>query len=208
MFIELVDALRCVVPHEDTWLVAAVSEFRGRHMARGSLGCPVCRRQYVVENGEVVMDGARVPTTPAGPPDAEALVRARALLHLAEPGGVVALAGSAAPLAQVLEEEVQVAFVLLNPVGALLEPGVSTMWVGDRVPFAPGSLRAAMIGDGAWSAAFVASVAAAVKPGGRLVGPAATPLPPDVVELARDAHQWVAERTRERLSAPVSLRRA
>jgi hypothetical protein len=82
MHIELVDALRCPFPHEETWLVAAVTRFDGRDIAEGALGCPICRRQFVVRFGEVDFSGeasapdapraSRVldePTIPAEPAD-------------------------------------------------------------------------------------------------------------------------------------------
>jgi len=51
MFIELVDSLRCLTPHEETWLVASVAEMSGRHIIDGRLGCPICRRSYPVREG-------------------------------------------------------------------------------------------------------------------------------------------------------------
>jgi len=53
MHIELVDTLRCPSPHEETWLVAAVTRFDGRDIAEGALGCPICRREFPVRFGEV-----------------------------------------------------------------------------------------------------------------------------------------------------------
>ncbi len=208
MFIELVDSLRCIADHEDTWLVAAVAEFRGRHLARGSLGCPVCRTQYQVENGEVAFGRPGGSSEPGVPPDEDTVLRARALLDLAEPGGLVALYGDAASLALALEEETQATFLLVNPQGVRLEPGVSTIWVEDRLPLAPGVLRAAMVGAGPVTGVFMANLATAVRAGGRIVAPVEVPLPDGVAELARDTREWVAERSRERVSAPMPLRRA
>ena len=51
MFVELVDALRCVRPHEDAWLVAATRRTEHRHILDGVLGCPVCRTEYPVRDG-------------------------------------------------------------------------------------------------------------------------------------------------------------
>ena len=36
MFIELVDSLRCVASHEETWLVASVSRMDGRHVVEAA----------------------------------------------------------------------------------------------------------------------------------------------------------------------------
>ena len=51
MFIELVDALRCPVPHEDSWLVASAERTESRHIVTGTLGCPVCRAQFPIRRG-------------------------------------------------------------------------------------------------------------------------------------------------------------
>ena len=51
MFIELIDALRCVQPHEPTWLVASIERAEGRYIERGVLGCPICRAEYPVIDG-------------------------------------------------------------------------------------------------------------------------------------------------------------
>lgn len=216
MFIELVDVLRCPAAHEDTWLVAAVSEFHRRHVARGSLGCPTCRAQYEVERGQVwfaargVVD-APLPSPPTGDqvtaPDPEALVRAMALLGLAEPGGIVALAGRAAVLGPALEDAVQVSALLVNPVGIEPKPGLSTVRVDAAFPVAAGALRAAHLGEDVLPGALVDGIVRALRPRGRLVAAAGIPLPPGVTELARDEWQWVAERTSEVVSPPVALRR-
>ena len=53
MFIELLDTLRCVQPHEDAWLVGSFDELVDRHVIRGTLGCPVCSAEYPVRGGVV-----------------------------------------------------------------------------------------------------------------------------------------------------------
>lgn len=143
MHIELVDSLRCPVPHDDTWLVASVTHFDGRDIVEGVLGCPSCRRQYEVRRGEVDFTGgvgadpapgrqapaaaaggagapagADVQLTGAGaappPPTDEEVLRARALLALDEGGGIVLLGGALARFAQRLADEAQVAPLVLN----------------------------------------------------------------------------------------------
>ena len=51
MFIEMIDLLRCVNAHEDTWLVASFSEVTNRIVTRGTLGCPVCSAEYPIQDG-------------------------------------------------------------------------------------------------------------------------------------------------------------
>jgi hypothetical protein len=211
VFIELVDILRCPRPHEETWLVAAVSTFHGRHIATGSLGCPICRTQYPVVDGAADFTreghGAAAGEGVAPSPADDDILRARALLDLSEAGGVVALLGSAASMSAALEDSAECTVLQVNPSGAPLGPGVSTLWVDDRLPLAPDSLRAAMVGDGV-SAELLASLVAGIRPKGRLVGPVSQPLPEGVSELARDEKQWVAARSGGRISPPVPLQRA
>jgi hypothetical protein len=64
MFIELVDALRCLHEHEESWLVAAVERFEGRYIDRGSLGCPVCRTQYRIDRGAADFRGTAAADAP------------------------------------------------------------------------------------------------------------------------------------------------
>lgn len=210
MFIELVDALRCVGDHEESWLVAAVDEMHGRHVARGSLGCPVCRATYRIIDGAAAFGPVGVGGLAASRviPSADEVMRARALLHLVEPGGVVALLGTAAVLGSALEEEAQVTALLINPTGACLGPGVSTLWVGERLPVARGALRGAILSSDAAGCPAIASVLASLGPGARLVAPAGVPLPAETRLLARDSRQWVAE-VRAAVTGPmVELQRA
>ena len=211
MFIELVDILRCPRAHEETWLVAAVSTFHGRHIATGSLGCPICKTQYPVVDGAADFTVAGRQAAPSVVRSAlvseDEVLRARALLDLSEAGGVVAAFGSAAAVSAALEDSAECTMIQVNPTGAPLGPGVSTLWVDDRVPIAPDSLRAALVGEDV-SPALLSSFVAAIRPKGRLVAPAELPVPEGVSELARDDRQWVASRSGGRISPPVPLQRA
>lgn len=200
MFIELVDSLRCLHPHEDSWLVAAVERFEGRFIDRGSLGCPVCRAQYRIERGAVDFRSPdapreRAPDVIVEPPSGEEVLRARALLDLTGSGGTIVLTGAAAAFASPLEDETEVNVLLVNPAPAIeQQAGRSTLLVDGRVPLARASVRAALIGDDQSSGVIIADLAHALRPGGRLVAPVAAPLPEGLHELARDGRQWVAEK--------------
>src|SRR3954469_25984213 len=95
MFIELVDSLRCLALHEETWLVVAVAHMDGRHVVDGTLGCPICYRQYPVRDGAAWFtasppaDAASNLTTSDEANDDDDVLRAAALLGLTEPGGIV-----------------------------------------------------------------------------------------------------------------------
>jgi hypothetical protein len=206
VFIELVDTLRCPVAHEETWLVAAVSAYHGRFIARGALGCPVCHAQFRVDEGAVTFAEPRERPGTVRVPTADEVGRAQALLGLSEPGGTVALVGHAANLVHELEEVSQVAILLVNPAGIVPRPGLSVVWCRESVPLAAGSLRGVMVGEGTASA-LLPSLVRALRPRGRLVAPVGLAVPLDIVELARDGVEWVGERQGGQTSPPVGLRR-
>jgi uncharacterized protein YbaR (Trm112 family) len=213
MFIELVDSLRCVSAHEDTWLVAGVTRMDGRRIVEGKLGCPVCRREYPVRDGVAWFAGtpfdpeaSRLTHAPAPAPEDRAM-RAAALLGLTDAGGIVVLGGSWADCAEAIAELGPSHVVVLNRAIPIDAPQtVSCLVVGDRLPFAAGSVRAVAL-DAELAATSLGSATGALRARGRLVAPASTPVPPDVSELARDEQDWVAERVAV-ASPPVALRSA
>ena len=215
MFIELVDHLRCIRPHEDSWLVAASYRMDERHVVEGVLGCPVCRAEYPVRDGVADLTGGAEPLVPPaaapGDPQAggDAALRLAALLHLLEVRAPVLLGGRWSACAPLLAAAVPAAFLLLNPAPRpARHPALSTLLAAGRVPIAAGALHAAAL-DAALAAdpAVVTAAARALRPGGRLVAPAVAPLPDGLTELARDERHWVAESSGP-ASAPVGLARA
>jgi hypothetical protein len=214
MFIELVDALRCLNPHEESWLVAAVERFEGRYIDRGSLGCPICRAEYRIESGVADFRGGATAHVTASVPGlagtgdvADEILRVRALLDLSEPGGTIALAGSAAALAAQLEDAIDVTVLVINPdMSTEQRAGRSTLLVSDRVPLARASLRGVVIGADQATTPMLTGLAAALQVGSRLLAPVDATLPFGMEELARDDRQWVAMK-RDALSAPVTLDR-
>ena len=211
MFIELVDSLRCVEPHEDMWLVASVVRMDGRHIVEGVLGCPVCRREYPIRNGigwfaessDATATRVRTPAAAAKP---DLVTRAAALLGLSDAGGIIVLGGHWVDCAEALGQLGPAHVVLVDATPAPdSAQETSGLVFGDRLPFARGALRGvALHGDSA-RVSRVTSAAELLRPRGRLVAPATTALPEGVTELARDADDWVAERTGT-TSPPVPLR--
>lgn len=200
MFIELVQSLRCLRPHEDAWLVATFVQAGARHVIEGWLGCPVCATEYPVEQGVAHFGtpehpGARLPSLPvaAESPDGERAMRLAAMLHLVGEGGVVLLEGAWAVLSPPLAAMVQVQQLLVNPPAAEFRPGTSSIRVAGALPVASGALRAAAIS--ADSSVPLDAVVRALQPRSRLVAPAVLPLPHGVTEMARDDSFWVAERS-------------
>lgn len=208
MFIELVDHLRCVAPHEDTWLILAADRMEGRRVLDGTLGCPTCRASYPIRDGVAwlgLSPEARLPDDDRPAPEAleEEAVRLAALLDLREPGLRALVAGALGHAAAQVARMTEAELLLLDPPASVRGgEGVSILRTGGRVALAAGSMRAAALDER--TAPLAAQVARVVSDRGRVVAPAWATLPPDVTELARDDRQWVAER-QARISAPVQL---
>jgi uncharacterized protein YbaR (Trm112 family) len=200
MFIELVDALRCPVPHEDSWLVASTTRMEARHIVEGTLGCPVCRAEYPVHRG--VVDFRRAPESPRpkGTPrrDATQAMRLAAFLALADATGFAVLLDAWGAQAPALRELVETPLIVVDPPGDLAgEPGVSVLLTDGAIPLAHGSARGVAVhGE---SSARLAEAVRIVRTGGRLVAPASVVVPAGVRQLARDESVWVGEKEAERL---------
>lgn len=216
MLPDLVSALRCIHPHEDSWLVAAAYRVDGGHIVEGVLGCPVCQAQYPVRSGVAdFTGGASLPqgageaadpgaADPGAADPAEEAVRLAALLELAEPRLPVVLGGTWGGLLPVLDQVVPAAtWLLVNAAPAPAGPSASGLRVVGTLPLAPGAAHGVALDEAtAADRGLLAGAARALRPGGRLVAPAAAPLPDGVRELARDARHWVAERVVEPVTTP------
>ena len=213
MLLKLIDSLLCPVSHEETWLVASVDEWRGPHVVRGVLGCPICRAEYPIEKG--VIDFARAGSATAGTtPEGEGrtdhadVLRLAAQLDLREPGGIVLLAGRYAALARWLESITAAQYVVVASPGEAIPTGAETgVVVAARLPLAARTVRAAAIDAAASREPLSADVARVLRGEGRLVAPADAPRPPAIRELARDEREWVGVASGEAAAAPVPLRR-
>ena len=209
MFIELVDSLRCLEPHEDTWLVAAVTRMDGRHVADGVLGCPICRREYLIRDGvawftAAAPDSSRL-TRVTQSPNSDRAMRGGALLGLTDAGGIVCVDAGWSDCADALAEMGPAHVVTLNAwVDSVAEP-VSMLVIDEKLPFASAGLRGIAIADG--SITKIEAAAACLRTRGRLVAPALLPIPDGVTELARDEAVWVGERVGV-TSPPIALRLA
>lgn len=200
MHSELVDTLRCLSVHEESWLVAASDETEGRHIMHGLLGCPVCHARYPIEHGIAdFSNGARVPVTLEGESqatDESAAVKLAAMLDLTDPSGYVILTGQWALLGGALREIVPVMVLAVNPhPDTAIGDGVSGVMTLDRIPVAASSARAIAFDGGTDPYGLdLAAALGAVKPGGRVVANVAVEVPDDVAILARDSEHWVATR--------------
>lgn len=203
MHVELIDRLRCIAGHEDSWLVAAATETVERNIISGVLGCPVCGAEYSVIDGAVWYSRSTEAAV-ADLFDADDTVRLAALIGLDERGGLYALQGLEARFTDALGQMASVQLILIDPPGGVRAPAI-IRGAGERVPLAAGSLRGIAVESA--SEALVNAAARALGPRGRLVAPAAAPVPAGITVLARDNRQWVGEAGAVS-SPPVPLRRS
>ena len=205
MFIEFVDAFRCLEPHEESWLVLAADRMDERRVIDGTLGCPLCRAAYPIEGGVVWFARSATPAADDhAPASGDEALRLAALLDLAEPQSRALLVGTWGALAERLLDVVPAELLLLDPPATVRPgPGITIVRAGGRVPLAAGSVAAAAIEN---RGSDVDASIRAVRARGRVVGPLSLAPPPALEELARDDRHWVATRTAP-ASKPIQLRR-
>jgi len=206
---DLLDALRCPVPHEESWLVAMVLEASGSSLLVAELACPVCGAEFRIVNGIAHFAGATPAAPPAWPSEPysrDMALRLAALLGVAESQLPVALVGRYTAASGALASLVSAPQLLINGSPVIPGPGVSCLVVADRLPLGVESLAAIAVDAAHATATFLESATRALRLGGRLVAPADAPGPAGMRELARDTTEWVAETT-ARASGLVELRR-
>ena len=173
MFIELAEYLRCPADHqEQSYCIVVPDTMDGRDVRTGSIGCPICTREYPIVDGEARFGSE----TPPASPDRAALAlpdvdTVHALLGLAGPGGYVVLLGSAGCLAPTLAERVKGVHVIsVNP-PAGVRSGVRLSVLRDdtRIPLRSSMARGIVIGADHTSPAWLAEAVRVVLRGLRLV---------------------------------------
>lgn len=204
MLLALVDVLRCPMGHEESSLVLSVDAWKDEQVQHGALGCPLCHARFPIVDAETDFTGGQEPVRHVGR-EAVDPVRLAAQLSLTEQGGIVLLTGRYAAAAGALADLAGLTCVIVPPVPERAR-GVRVR-VSERLPLAPGTLRGAAIDSTHVSPALLTSAVICTRPGGRVVAPAATDVPPAVSLLARDDNEWVAE-VGDNSHEPVSLRRA
>jgi uncharacterized protein YbaR (Trm112 family) len=189
MYIELIDLLRCPREHADSWLVVAFNKMDGRFVVEGKLGCPVCSSSYRIREGIADLRRGEVSEPNAQKSeqvsDADAAMRAAALLGLTKPNSLIVLAGSSAGLAHEVSAIADARVLALNPDKVIEESEkVAVIRADDRLPFAPGSIDGIMLDEA--TAAFAHDASRTLRQGGRLIAPRGMTLPKGLRELARD----------------------
>ena len=209
MFIEMIDLLRCINDHEDSWLVASFRTITNRFVIEGTLGCPICSAEYEIKGGVAdfsrdIAEAGEAGHEPSPREREELATRAGAFLNAVEPGATVILGGSWGDASHELSVMTDSRVLALNSSQRVEESErVGLVRAGSSIPLAAGAALGAAL-DASFSADAMVSAARAVRPGGRIVGPATISPPGGVALLARDASYWVAEKAVE----TVSLSRA
>jgi hypothetical protein len=203
VFIELLDLLRCVRPHEETWLVASFRTVSHRFVQDASLGCPTCSARYEIARGVADFTGGE--TVPECEEERaasshrreELATRAGAYLDATTPGGTYVLGGLWAYAAQDLADMMDVRVIALNPPAGVSESErVGLVRAGNSIPLAAGAAQGIAL-DQWFPKAIIASAIRVVAPGRRVVGPSSFTAPPEMTVLAHDEHYWVAEKQGE-----------
>jgi hypothetical protein len=203
MFIELLDLLRCIRPHDETWLVASFSKVNNRFVEEAKLGCPSCSAQYWIRggvadfSGEVILPECEDDRRAASHRREELATRAGAYLEATEPGATVVLGGLWAYAAQELSEIAELRVIAINAPSEVKESEtVGLVRVGSEIPLAAGSVLGVAV-DAWFPTKIIESALRVVRPGGRIVGPAAFKAPPELSILAHDDRYWVAQKAPE-----------
>ena len=203
MFIELIDLLRCINAHDDTWLVASFNKVNNRFVDEAKLGCPSCSAEYWIRggladfSGGVVLPECEEERKAASHRREELATRAGAYLDATEPGATIVLGGLWAYAAQELSTMAEDRVLALNPPSEVKESEtVGLVRVGSEIPLAAGSVFGVAL-DAWFPAKIVESAVRVVRPGGRIVGPADIDAPSELSILARDDKYWVAQKAPE-----------
>src|SRR5437867_1132217 len=206
MFIELLDLLRCINVHEETWLVASLRAISNRFVLDGTLGCPICHAEYRIKKGIADFTETRELAHESPEPSGssgnreEVATRVGAFLNATEPGATLVLGGSWAEAAQELSVMTATRILALNPSKQVEESEtVGLLRVSREIPLAPASVLGVAF-DASFPPEIISSALRVVRPGGRIVGPASIDTSSDLSVLARDENYWVAEKPAELVS--------
>ncbi|HEU5049467.1 MAG TPA: hypothetical protein VFU00_04025 [Gemmatimonadales bacterium] len=197
MFIEAVDHLRCPAPHPEQHLVLLPSVLEERSVRSGMLGCPVCGREFAVEDGVLDVGGGPESVAPTAL-DGDA---AAALLGLSGPGGYIAVVGGMAGRHDELAAALPgIRIVTINPPGGVRDGGELSVLRGGTIPLRSSSMRGVLLGPGFGSdPSWVAEAVRVTLSGLRIVGEGNAPESPDIEVMATAGGCWVAAKQRNRM---------
>ena len=209
MFIELIDQLRCLEWHDETWLVATLHRQHERFVRTGILGCPICFREYAIAHG-VAYFGVTPPEErprPVTTDDPNMAIRAAAWLNASERSTHV-LAGRWAPHAHAVTAMLPLRIFAVNPSVPMDDSEmVGVIETSDRIPLGMMSVNGVALDEATATPSVMASAVRILAQNGRLVAPVSVPVPADVQEIARDDVYWVGQVTHVAASGLVPLQR-
>ena len=207
MFIELVELLRCIREHDESWLVASIGDLRERSIITGTLGCPVCDAEYPIVGGVADFSGGASPApfpVASGTNAVEMARRAGGFLGLGESSGVIVLGGEWSTAAPMLVQTVNLRAIVANPQLDLAgSPALGLVRIADSIPLGAGACAGIALDGGFAPSAFL-SAQRALEPGARLVGPMKVQPPEGLAIIASDETWWIGEK----LPEVTTLRRA
>ncbi len=201
MFIELAEFLKCPADHEECPCVLSVDKMEDRSVVSGAVGCPSCDAQYPIVDGAVHFgrdpkldsDSRSDDLTVEDMPDVDVV---HSLLSVAEPGGYVALLGSAGRLGQDLASRIpDVHFVAVNPppeVGR--STVVSLLHATEIIPLRPSTMRGIVVGSEYACEHWLVEGARVLLRSSRIVSVGKRVSISSVSELAVGEGLWVGER--------------
>ncbi|HUL03984.1 MAG TPA: hypothetical protein VLV16_12220 [Gemmatimonadales bacterium] len=206
MHIELTEMLACPEPHAPDVLVLSTAQMKGRVVQFGLVGCPVCRKEYLIANGVVDFRGrgtGDVGRGPASTPPPSPVPRPsdvptlQALLDLSGPGGFVVLLGDATRHAAGLAKLMGgIHFIGVNaPAGVQSSPDLSLLVAPRGIPLRASVARGVVVGASMARAPWLEEAVRVLLPGRRLVieGESAG-RPAGVKQLAEGEGVWVGEK--------------
>jgi len=171
MFIELAEFLRCPADHEEqSYCVIVPDRMLDRVVRTGSIGCPVCKREYLIVDGAVRFDDVSPVESEAGPAGLPAPEAVQALLGLTGPGGYVVLVGSAAPIAEPLAALLpETHLVTVNPPTTTWSFTSSALFSQARIPLRDSMARGVVVGADSTAEHWLSEGARVLLKGLRLV---------------------------------------
>lgn len=197
MFIELADHLRCPADHPEQYLVLLPGPVEERSVREGVLGCPVCGREFAIEQGILDIGGAPGQVAPTALDGAAAA----ALIGLTGPGGYFAVVGGLGARHEELAAAIPgVRLVAVNPPARVRDGGELSVLRGSAIPLRSNSMRGVLLGPGFGSDPHWVGEALRITLSGlRIVGEGEPPASADMELLASAGGCWVAAKTRNRL---------
>ena len=204
MHIELTEMLRCPESHREDVMVLSTGEMLGRMVRFGIVGCPVCRKEFLIKDGIVDFtgpgtgEGGRVRSRATPPPSpVPSPVELQALLELSGPGGFVVLVGDATRHAVGLANLMAgIHFIGINAPSDVEElPVLSLLRTKSVVPLRQSIARGVVVGRDLATSSWLVEAHRVLLRGRRFVALHDAPeLPIGLEKLATAKGLWVGEK--------------